>query len=192
MVQMASRTTRHSQLKDVNTPHVAADLSEAITKIYDTTVTGAAVTSVQFTGLDLDSDGTYFIVIDLYNAAAGGANILLEANGDTTTTNYENTRIQADGSSISNTLFNTAGITYCDAGLQVVAHIYVSKHASKYAMGNCISNFYVAGATHPILWNSTWIKKNATTNFTSIEIVSSQANGIGIGSRIILYQVKSA
>jgi len=189
-MQMVSRTSRHSQLGDVSTPHVASGLSEAFVKIADTTVSGGAVTSVQFTGLDLETDGTYYISLYLLSAGAGGANIELQVNGDTTTTNYYNTRAQGSHASIVSTRFNTAGFSYLPDADIMVAHAYITKIASQPPWANCTSGFGDPALADITLWNGTWGHAN-TTNVTSIEVVSTTASAIANGSRLVLYQVKS-
>src|SRR5690606_32315191 len=52
-------------------------------------VSGADATDITISGLDLDSDHSYFLQIDLLGASAGTATLSIFFNGDTTAANYE-------------------------------------------------------------------------------------------------------
>ena len=82
-------TTRHSQLTDVSTPHLPADLGfRTWSKISEIT-TSADVDYVEFTGLDINTDKVYLIFVNARNSdTANNNNLALYVNDDNTATNY--------------------------------------------------------------------------------------------------------
>jgi len=185
-MQMVSRTSKHSQLGDVSTPHVAGDMTEAYIKVSETTVSGGAVTSVQFTGLDLESDETYLIYVLLKNATASASTISMTVNSDATATNYyAQTMIRSDTTAAGNRT-NDAQIGYMNASDFYHGHLFVHKLAGVNPWANYVS-CYNATATVNV-WNGAWVH-NSTTNVTTLTIIGSTASSIADGSKIIIYKL---
>lgn len=78
-------------------------------------VTGSAVTSIDFTGLDINTDKSYRIELDITSITAGAV-IELFYNNDTTSTNYYSQYIQGSGATPTSSRANDAGIIAVGAG----------------------------------------------------------------------------
>jgi len=59
-----------------------------LVRVEQIAVTGSAVTSVNFTGLNSDTDGIYLLIYKWIRAAGGASDLSCYANADTTATNY--------------------------------------------------------------------------------------------------------
>lgn len=158
----------------------------AMSRVHDKEFTSAA-TSYDITGLDLDSDGIYYIFMSLGNAV-GPTDFLYNFNDDSTVNHYERETILANGNALSssrandNVIFNVQaggsyGTTYGIITKDQAGYVRYYAFGNSYTMANIVQ-FYISG-----VWNS-------TDNLTKITIVADDANGIAIGSRIQLFKVK--
>ena len=145
-------------------------------------VTGAAATSIDFTGLDIGSHKSYRIEIENVNNVANSY-IHLFANGDTTITNYTEqyligvsttpltTSVTAPRLGLCKTV--TTVSTICATIMQVGGYVVFQSH--NFAETND-HQLYVG-------------RSNATkTNLTQLTFTHSVANGFGIGSKIRIYR----
>jgi len=148
-------------------------------------VTGAAVQTINFSGLDINTHKSYRIEIDIINPVASSANISLYANGDTVSTNYWRQIISVSGTGVS-------GIRNQDA---IVSNVAAS--AKGKIVGNVSLNNSIVMGTFQSLTNTdanvqlrnTVFNKIATiTNLTSLTISSSVAASLGIGTKVRIYR----
>lgn len=147
-------------------------------------VTGSAVTSIQFTGLNANLHGGYVLVADIINTAAVGSNYSGFVENDTTAANYTR-QFQASygatnvaGSDSSSMVF---GLT---SGEKVSMVININIGADGQAVLLC----HTATLTSNTI-TYTAIRKNAIVgNITQFDIVGSVASSIGINSRFRLYR----
>jgi hypothetical protein len=153
-------------------------------------VSGAAVTSIQFTGLDLDTDGHYLIRLFFTNATGSDSAVYLEVNGDTTLTNYYNQALQAAAAGASAARINSPQVGFMKgaAGKECIMDLHLYKKASINPYCNVVGTYTDGGASTIILLNKSWVHNN-TTNVTSIELVGSVASSIAIGSHVTVYKV---
>lgn len=154
--------------------------------VYETEVTGAAVTSIDVTGLDINTDKGYVLKIDGLNSNAGASDYYLYANNDTTQTNYTTQDLDASATSVSGARASTN--IFAEA-ISASANFY-----SKIDITNGFSVFsYEADTirskgTGLSIQNRIVSKNATTTNITQLTITASVADGLGIGTTVRIYR----
>lgn len=178
---------KHSKLTDVSTPHAAADVFESFEKVADEAVSGSAATTLQVTGLDLDTDRLYFIRILVKNAIAGAMTASFEINGDTTATNYYRQSVHGNGTSISASRVNSAVFSSVAAqNDESVARVWVERTNGGLVAGQILATTIIGSGVRQL--NNSWLH-NVDANMTSAEITADSANGLAVGTRMIIYKV---
>lgn len=149
------------------------------------TVTGAAVTSIDFSGLDINAHGGgYEIELRLINATASAPDIYGFVNGDTVNGNYYYQLLSTSGASVSAGQAPQALIGYMNASAPTHIKLDVAIISSK-ANLMFFTNRGV-GTTSPTLWHGNTSKQATVINITQLTFTSSVAGAIGIGSKIII------
>lgn len=144
-------------------------------------VTGSAVTSVSFAGLDGNAHGGYFLEAFIYNSAAI-ADYKMYVENDTTDTDYQ-------GAFVSGSTAGSVGNGYAkpvlsNQGAGIIAAIYADIQIISGWYSVIASSYRHDG--YSILWG---FRKNAViANITRLDIVASAASAIGIGSRFRLFR----
>lgn len=149
----------------------------------DFEVTGAAVTSVDFSGLDIASHKSYRVEIEAVGVNA--STIYAFINGDTTITNYYSQTLNGAGSGVNAARANTSAI----------GQTAVSGNSSYSALVALVNGFArvesngsvgdgVATIAHIFGMNKT----ATVANITQLTFTSSVAGSIGIGSKIRIYR----
>jgi hypothetical protein len=155
-------------------------------KIADTEVTGSAVTTVSFTGLDLDSAKAYIIIAKFTNPTINTTEYKLYFNGDTTDTNYYYQYILADGATVSSGRSNSSRYLGVEAGEEVIGFGTTQRDPAGYVKSS-IFEARRDPATVLILQTAhTWLTQ---ANVTQMDFTSSVAGAIGVGSRIMIFKV---
>lgn len=151
------------------------------------TIAGAAVTTVEFNSLDINTDGAYLLVAYLEGAAT--SNIALYFNDDVTDANYVRTRIYCDSSSVTPSSSNDGniGLVTINTSATIMALIQfevgtTDDTARALVLSERNADFIV-GALR---------KTAAVANITDITLKSVTASSIGIGSRISLFKLTTA
>jgi len=148
-------------------------------------VSGSAVTSVQFTGLDLNTDKDWVLVSIIINATASAADVRLFVNGDTTATNYR----------ASAHWFYSGGHDKASVDGPTFANVLASKHL--YSVCNIsIANGYPSFLSRTIKGGDAsavaqdWggYKEDTEANVTQLDITSTVASSIAVGSEFRLYR----
>jgi hypothetical protein len=153
--------------------------------VFDYTVTGSAVSSIP-TGniLNGDEDGWYTI-IGRVTTGTSDQGMMIQPNGDATAGNYGGRNIRViDTTVASETGANFASFGTTGAVAFFVARLYAKSGAVRlfnvyrlgYASGTTINRIH-SGA---VVWNNT---SDVIRSFT---FKPDQANGLGVGSRIIV------
>jgi hypothetical protein len=149
------------------------------------TVSGSAVTTIDFTGLDINAHNSYSIELDITNVTASGAQIHMFINADTTVTNYYSQYSLASGTSLAGTRANNPTVSSFDANNIVKCNISLSKVIDKVrAISSCCD---LSDATVRVL-NYSYAKVGTVTNITQITFTSTVASSIAIGSKIRIYR----
>ena len=157
--------------------------------VYDTTLP-YSTTTVSIIGLDLATDGEYELNVLFYPSAA--TLFALYFNGDTSGTNYyQNRNIISNGVNLPSLMSNDARIITNDTNkpFQFFAKITQMKTttANQYYPIAYFDNFRIRTSSTTDFYEFGHVMKRVNTaNITQISIVSSSANQIAAGTRIIL------
>lgn len=158
-----------------------------IQEVTSTTVTGSAVTSVQITGLDLDTDGMYIIFVNPVSASTDSwKSIHMTCNADTTATNYYSQHLQGFGAAASAQNSNSGICLRHVAGEEYTGFIYITKTSGNKPMAVINNAAYPDSNMAIVLRGWAW---TGTANVTSLTWTSDTANSIGVGSTFKVYKV---
>lgn len=149
------------------------------------TVAGSAVTSIDFTGLDITTHKSYRIEAELSNATADAAEISLFINNDTTTTDYYSQWASDIDTTQAAARVNKPEFAELPASSGVSSVGYVKKTGgyASYQGNNLQSTGSGVKSTRAA------ISKTATvTNITQLTFTSSVASSIAVGSTIRIYR----
>lgn len=148
-------------------------------------VAGSAVTSIDFTGLDINTDKSYRLEINFINAGAGSGGAELYYNNDTTSTNYNSQQEIINGTSITGVRINTGRIIYANSGEASSFTAFISAPGG-YA--TCKSyGHYVLATINGLRYTQN--KKDVTvTNITQLTLTADLSLNIGVGSKIGIYR----
>ena len=149
-------------------------------------VTGSAVTSIDFSGLDINTHKSYRIEFEWKNPTANYSSIQMFVNGDATSTNYYTQELYIYGTAMGAQRKNGSEIIYCEQYSTALGNANISLLAGE-SVG-CLSHFsYSIPST--VQENYRTIRKtNTVTNITQLTFTASIANSIGIGSKIRIYR----
>lgn len=147
-------------------------------------VTGSAVTSIDFTGLDINAHKSYRIELEAIDGATG-SDISLYVNGDTTATNYYHQYIYANGASVSSGRANNPTVVAIISGTNSSSVINVLR-VNGYP--HILSLINRSGSSTIELIQRTIQKTGTVTNITQLTFTSNVANGIGVGTKVRIYR----
>lgn len=156
-------------------------------KVYDTEVTGSAVTSIDITNLDINTDKMYLILFFPNNTSASTSGYSLFINNDTTVTNYYRQEFYCTGGTLNSSNNNDALFAHALAGGSSIAIGWLIRDGAGNA--RCLSHLNHS-LTTTLMQQNRFLAKTATVaNITQITLTAGIANAIGIGSRLIIYKV---
>ena len=148
-------------------------------------VTGAAVTSIDFTGLDINAHKSYRIELDLVSGTGSNGNVSAYINGDTTDANYYFQYVQGDGGSV---------IAARGAGPKI-GYVYGGDVSVIVAWVQLVDGYMFAetrdtqGAPSALVANIRSIRKTATvSNITQITLAGQVTGMLGVGTKISIYR----
>ena len=145
----------------------------------------AAATQVwDIPSLDLVSAAVFHISMALKNNTAGTLYVSLYVNGDYTTTNYYVQNFQVNGTGVTCARGNSGVIDGIAASACEVYDGRMMMDPNGVVRAHFEGN--TAAPSAVVMRNVCWITKAAVANVTSIRISSDQANGLAIGSRVII------
>jgi len=154
--------------------------------IQETEVTGAAVTSIDFTGLDINKDKSYRIEVEYLNAGTA-ASLSLFYNNDTTVTNYYRQHTFGDGASTTSARVNNAIVIFTSSNSSICTATILVTLNNGYANAHC-DFVRDIGAT---IINSTMTqaKTSATeSNITQLTLTDDVGSQIAIGTKVRIYR----
>ena len=158
----------------------------AVSLVSTVTVSGAAVTTVSFTGLDLATDGRYLLDIEFVNATATGGYILLYFNADTTAANYRTQAryLQNGAQGIYNTSTAESTYLYPSYSSRAIYDIRMDPttrpRTKMWSVEDNPTTMTSLDLTHV---------RNVSANVTSIALTAQVAGAIGIGSVAKLWKM---
>jgi hypothetical protein len=169
------------------TGNIDAQIDSLMQVCYDSGELASAATSITISGLDGDSAEEYELIVRAVNGYNGAINYSFYFNADTTNYGYQ----QLYGSNASKGASRNTEGGINDMGGGALASIFMlhSKIQAKSGqVRTCINKSIYPIATTTVetvkinghSWNDT------ASNITSMTIIADQANGLGIGSRVIL------
>lgn len=172
------------------TPKLSSNVKASTwVKVYETTLTEAA-TSVTISGLAGNTDEIYILRCKFVNGYDGASQYCLRPNNDTGS-NYGLQYLSGANTTLSAGRVTPAyfDLAYCGAINRIGYVDYTLYAKSGYlrtlsgyriedVTGTTVGNAYILGQS----WN------NSANEITSLVILSDQANGLGVGSSIILYK----
>lgn len=177
--------------RGITIPKLSSNLkADTWVKVYEATLTEAA-TSLTISNLLGDTDNEYKLEARIVNGYNGAANYRIRPNNDSGT-NYGHQVINAVDSAVAAARGTATGILMSNAStalgdvnqdsviiqaksgyVRTVIHEFATK-----VVTTTITRLYLLGQS----WN------NTADQITSLVILSDRANGLGIGSRIVLWK----
>jgi len=174
-------------------PQVSIDY-DTTEKIFETTVTGSAVTSIDITGLSGNTDEQYMLDCNIVNGYDGGMAVNVRCNGDSGT-NYGRQELYGSSTTIgasratSTHFFLTGATSSGNVGIGTLLLHAKSGHVrtainsrAREITGTTVTNLDAIGQS----WN------NTADEITSLGIETEQPEALGVGTSISLYRKVSA
>lgn len=176
-------------MDDADAATARATLAAEPTLLAEYTVSGAAVTSIQFTGLDINTHKQYLIEFDWYNPTASVADASLFINNNTTATNYYTQVLNINNATLTGARNNTNSVGAMNTtkrGRYEIRLSLVSDGTNAYPALSSHGS-YDSGSTQAQTIR-TVSSITAVANITQIDLTSSIASSIGIGSVVRIYR----
>ncbi|WP_067176968.1 hypothetical protein [Sulfurospirillum sp. UCH001] len=149
-------------------------------------VTGSAVTSIDFTGLDINTHKSYRVEISIANATANSSGLYCFINGDTNLTNYYRELVQFDGTTIGANRANNPQIITLQPSSSLSLTSNVQRGDNGYARAINFGNS--SNGSSILKEDSTLVKTATVSNITQLTFTTSVVNAIAIGSKIRIYR----
>jgi hypothetical protein len=154
-------------------------LSSDFLKVVSDTTLVAAATTINLTGLNLETDGCYIICLSTKDNIASNGHIHLNFNSDTTDTDYYSS---ASGGA------NNADINGYSSGETQQYFICIQKVVGCNPTAVALQFRGTTSGAPATVSPISIIKKDSTANVTSIQLVASGANALISGTRVILFK----
>jgi len=162
-----------------------------IQKIFEKVVAGAAVTEINIPNLNLVRDKLYILILNILNPTMSDENIYLFYNDQFTLTQYVSQFHRASGTTATGATYagreGNPKITTVVSSYSTFAIVWIAKSPDNYIRANSFGQ-----RSHPAtveLYNVMMGRQILTNNVTKITLRSSNANGIGINSRVELWRM---
>lgn len=169
------------------------------TVIYDSGELGAAVTTIRIdstTGYNIngDNDGEYEIICRFIGGNAIASQYSMTLNNDTTSDHYGRQEMYGTSATVAADYFNTGhnplnkmllDSASTDQNKVMMCHaiLHAKSGYIRTMVGNNLVNTSGTTVSYVQKFGNVW---NSSANITRIDFATSQTNGIGIGSRIII------
>ena len=182
----AAASTDTTQLATTAFVHDAIGLDAPDVLLAEYEVTGSAVTSIDFTGLDINSHKSYRIEIEAYNPAATESFVYAYINNDTVGSNYYSQQQKTDGTGVTAGRANSAALFWVGAGQRMSGDAKLAITPGGYAMA--VSNHTSNPSSLLARQIYAWVKMATVSNVTQITLVGSTASSLGIGTKVRIYR----
>ena len=165
---------------------LAGTAVNAQTLVASTTVSGSAVTSISFTGLDLDTYLSYLIEVETLGASNDPFSIY--ANNLQTATDYRSQLHNGTSTTAGSESANNARIGYTYNNMRGKTTIDVSYASGRYFMAT--SRMLRQTASTTFYTESSGVFKTAelVANLTRIDLTHSSSGGFAVGTKARLYR----
>lgn len=147
-------------------------------------VTPSNVDYVDFTGLDINTDGVYLLQTVIINPLGSIIAASLYREADYTPTNYYRQALISDGANVSSGRYNNSIFLSCPPGKSNFAHIVITKCPNGYLKS--IPFGMLSSESDIRLHHGTITSANTTANITSLRVAAQLSGGIGAGSTLLL------
>jgi len=170
----------------------ASDLVD-LSLVAEYEVSGGAVTDIDFTGLDINSDVAYRIEFEFINAlgSATSINMYVDNGGtlDTTDTNYYRQTVFASGTTITAGRGNLPTVIAMDASDRTTGSGLLHKTGALTGNGRPMAEFNMTRASGSLVQfqSYNWSKTADVDNITKIRFSSATAGAIANGSRVRIF-----
>ena len=162
----------------------------SLSLVAESTVAGSAATSISISGLDLAADEKYVIHFTADNATASAASISLYFNADTTATNYDRQAVTIASNLVTASRANDALIGTLNANAVNVN--YTITPLALNLEGRPRSTWDRHGDnTTALAAQLFWHMRRTVANVTQIQVTSSVANSLAIGSKLTIWKLTS-
>lgn len=151
------------------------------------TVSGSAVTSIDFSGLDINAHKSYRVELDIYNPTGTQISIYCFINGDTVLTNYYSQLLQGFSGSANGANNNNPAILQVINGQFASARCAIC-HSPLIVKPRVLSQTSENEGTALVSKQYAVCKTATVTNITQLTFTSSVASAIGLGSKIRIYR----
>lgn len=147
-------------------------------------VSGSAVTSVDFSGLDINTHKSYRVEIEW--VTVGTPNLNCFVNNDTVATNYYTQQYGGSAAVYTGARGNVPNICHSNGtNISILCNAVIGVAGGKV----CMNSQYSSQADASITGNSAVVTKTSTVvNVTQLTFTSTVAGGIGVGSKIRIYR----
>lgn len=156
--------------------------------LLQTVTVGSAQQDIDFTGLDMDADKFYRIILIHKPNASEAQGISMYYNGDFNPANYEHQFTQGNNTSITGGRFSNAAVglggTPTSTNVGGLTDICLSKFAGATPAANSISSGVITASIYQKTIGHRWI---STANVTSIKL--RHDFNFGVGTVAKLYKV---
>lgn len=170
---------------DINTTTLNVNNKDVKSKLLaEYEVTGSAVTSIDFSGLDINTHKSYRVEIDILNATGSNSDVSLFVNNDTTQTNYYTQVFGASATTVSAARYNSNIAISLLASTRNCMTCFVSIISGYYKTRTLFTRGEASIESHTNVISKT----SSITNITQLTLVSSIAKAIGIGSKVRIYR----
>jgi len=179
-------TTRH----DILARHPATILDPEISEWYKIAevIPTSNVDYVDFTGLDINTDKFYILLLTLGNPTATDSNYRLFVEGDYTATNYYAVYLYSYYGSIASVGYNDAYIAFAKAGLDCFTTVWITRDVTGRYRANGLEQDWRTTSSRVGIRA---VNRDLTiANLTSLRLAATASGAIGAGSILTLFRVR--
>lgn len=152
----------------------------------ETTVSGSAVTSIDFTGLDINTHQSYRVEMEWINGTASSSALYPFFNGDTVATGYYSQEVQASSTTVSGSRENTPRSAVSSATSRTKVTMHISRDTDGWAIVESRSNRTLGSAITADLY--TVSRTTTLTNITQLTLTATVASSLSIGTKARIYR----
>jgi hypothetical protein len=185
MATIVTRAGKGSALTHTEMDANFTNLNAEVSLVSETEVTGSAVTSVDITDLDMNTDKSYRVEIEWANPV-GGASLRLYINGDNTNSNYYAQQFLVDDTTVVGSRVNIPNIAFVDSAVDTFIVGTVGTALDNRCRSQWQSNDSTGATTAMRLYEV--ISTTQFTNITQMTFTAQSAGAIGVGTKIRIYR----